>query len=137
MSDENVELVRQFLNASIEVDEGLADTSRLHEFFVPDAPIAIDAFTEGGELHGIDEFLELRATWIESYDDWSYELEKILDAGANRVVATFYQRGRPRGSDSWIEMRYSIIYYLEGGLISGGKLYLTPEGALEAAGLRE
>ncbi|HEY3192820.1 MAG TPA: hypothetical protein VGJ61_08560, partial [Solirubrobacterales bacterium] len=62
MSDENVELVRQFLNASIEVDEGLADTSRLHEFFVPDAPIAIDAFTEGGELHGIDEFLELRAT---------------------------------------------------------------------------
>jgi hypothetical protein len=37
MSEENVELVRQALNAWIEVDEGLAHTGRLYEFFAPDA----------------------------------------------------------------------------------------------------
>jgi hypothetical protein len=132
----NVELVRNSLNAWVEVDEGLAEPGRMAEFFAPDAAFAMDEnFAEGGELHGIHEFLEWRAGWIASFDDWWYRPEKILDAGANRVVGLFYQRGKLRGTDSWTEMRYGIVYDLDGGLISRGKMYLTPEGALEAAGL--
>ncbi len=37
MSEQNVEIVRQTLNAFIEVDEGLADLDRMEEFFTPDA----------------------------------------------------------------------------------------------------
>jgi hypothetical protein len=47
------------------------------------------------------------------------------------------QRGRLRGSDSWIEWRYGIVYTVEEGLIRRGKVYATPEEALEAAGLSE
>jgi hypothetical protein len=134
----NVELVRNSLNAWIEVDEGLAEPSRMYEFFAPDMFFASDDMPEGlRELHGIDAFLEWRADWIASFDDWWYRPEKILDAGANRVVGLFYQRGKLHGSDDWTQMRYGIVYYLEGGLITGGKLYVTPEGALEAAGLSE
>jgi hypothetical protein len=58
-------------------------------------------------------------------------------AGADRVVATFHQRGRLRGSDSWVEWHYGIVNVVEAGLITGGRLYPTPEEALKAAGPRE
>ncbi len=50
---------------------------------------------------------------------------------------TFQQRGKPRGSDSWVEWRYGIIYTVEEQLITRGKVYGTPEETLEAAGLSE
>jgi ketosteroid isomerase-like protein len=140
MSEENVVLVQEFLNAFIEVDEGLADASRLHPFFIQDATLDLSgAFEVAGktETHGLDEFLEWRAAWIEAFDDYSYSPEKILDAGANRVVATFRQRGKPHGADSWVEMRYGFIYTVEDGLITRAKIYGTAEEALEAAGLSE
>ena len=134
----NVELVGNSLNAWIEVDEGLAEPGQMAEFFTPDVTFAIEGDSpNSGELHGLDEFLKWRADWIASFDDWWYRPVKILDAGANRVVALFSQRGKLRGTDSWTEMDYGIVYYLEAGLITGGKMYLTPEGALEAAGLSE
>jgi ketosteroid isomerase-like protein len=141
MSQENVELVRQALNAWIEVDEGLADPGRLYEFLTPDATweMGVLASWLGGtsEIRGLDEFLEARAAWTEPYDDWSYRAEKILDAGSNGVVAAFRQRGKPRGCDSWVEMRYGVVYTVEEGLITRCQVYATPEEALEAAGLRE
>jgi ketosteroid isomerase-like protein len=57
--------------------------------------------------------------------------------GANRVVVTLYQRGRPRGGDSWVEMHYGLIYTVEEGLIIRVQFYATPGEALEAAGLSE
>jgi ketosteroid isomerase-like protein len=141
MSEENVELVRQALNAWIEVDEGLADPERLYEFFGPDSIIDMGNVLEvagpgKSELRG-DEFLEWRAAWIDTFDDYSYRAEKILDAGANRVVGLFHQRGKPRGTDSWVEWRYGLVYTVEDGFITRGKVYSTPEEALEAAGLSE
>ena len=138
MSQENVELVRTFLNAFFEVDEGLVNPQRLEKFAARDTVATFSGFMqEEVTLHGTREFLEFRATWMEPYDDWSYEPEKILDAGANQVVVTLYQRGKPHGSDSWVEMHYALVYTVEKGLISRGDFYATPEEALEATGLRE
>ena len=53
------------------------------------------ALVEGGEVRRLDDFLEFRAAWMEPYDDFSHEPEKIVDAGANWVVVTLYQRGKP------------------------------------------
>jgi ketosteroid isomerase-like protein len=140
MSEENVGIVRKWLALFIEVDEGLADPERLYEFAVPDLTLDLSGVFElagRSETRGIDEFFEWRAAWFEPYDDYSYSAEKILDAGANGVVATFHQRAKPRGSDSWVEMRYGFVYLVEGGLITRVQAYATPEEALEAAGLSE
>jgi|SRR5215216_1009819 len=105
MSRENVELARAALAAFIEVDEGLVDPQRLEQFFAPDAMTSVSGFLpEQRTFRGVDEFLKFRAAWMEPYDDWSYEVETILDAGANRVVVQLHQRGKPRGSDLWVEM---------------------------------
>ena len=106
MSQENVEVVRQFLAAFVEVDEGLAEPQRLSQFITPD-------FTASGppgwpgprEFRGLDEFLRFRAEWMEPYDDWRYDIRRSLTRertgswgyftnAANRVTAT-------RGS-TWI-----------------------------------
>jgi ketosteroid isomerase-like protein len=138
MSGENVELVREALAAFVEVDEGLAGPQRLNEFFAEDGIVTLSGFVEELViLHGVDEFLEFRAAWMEPYDDWMYDVEKIIDAGGNRVVATLYQRGRSHDSDSWIEMRYGLIYTIEEGLISRAEFYARPEDAIKATGLEE
>jgi ketosteroid isomerase-like protein len=141
MSQENVELARAALNAFAELDEGLVGRERVEEFIAQDAITTFSGFAgfieEGRTLRGGDEFLEFRAAWMEPYDDFLYEPVKIIDAGENLVVVTLHQRGRPHGSDSWVEMDYGLVYTIEEGLISRSDFYATPERALEAAGLRE
>jgi ketosteroid isomerase-like protein len=138
MSGDNAELARAALAAFIEVDEGLIDPQRLEEFFARDVVTTFSGLMEEETtLRGFDEFLQWRAAWIEPYDDWSYEPKKIIDAGANQVVVTLHQRGRPHGSDSWVEMDYGLVYAFEEGLISRVEFHATPDEALEAAGLRD
>ena len=141
MSQENVEIVRAALNAFAELDEGLIDRQRMDEFFAQDVITTFSGFEaflgKQTTLRGADEFLKLRAAWMEPYDDFSYEPVKIIDAGGNRVVATLHQRGKPHGSDSWVEMDYGLVYTIEEGLITRADFYATPEEALEAAGLKE
>jgi ketosteroid isomerase-like protein len=138
MSGDNAELARAALAAFIEVDEGLIHPQRLEEFFARDVVTTFSGLMEEETtLRGFDEFLQWRAAWIEPYDDWSYEPKKIIDAGANQVVVTLHQRGRPHGSDSWVEMDYGLVYAFEEGLISRVEFHATPDEALEAAGLRD
>ena len=63
--------------------------------------------------------------------------EKLLDAGDHEVLAIVVQRGRLRGSDSEVGMRYGLIYTVEGRKIRAARAYVTAEEALEAVGLRE
>ena len=135
MSEENVEVVRQFLATFIEVDEGLVEPGRLNEFYAPPGTIVLPE-PIGGELT-VDQFLEFRARWMEPYDELEYEPERFLDAGENRVLVLFHQRGKLRDSDSLIEMHYGILYTVKEGLITRARMYATPEEALEAAGLSE
>ena len=141
MSRENVEIVRAALNAFAELDEGLVGPEQVAQFFVQDPITTFSGFEaflgKQRTLHGADEFLKFRAAWMEPYDDFIYEPVRIIDAGANRVVATLYQRGKPHGSDSWVEMDYGLVYTIEERLISRADFYATPQNALEAAGLRE
>jgi ketosteroid isomerase-like protein len=140
MSRENVEVVQAALDVWSEVDSGHADAQRLTEFFAPDVTwefATVGGWPEDRVFRGFDEFLAFRDEWTQPFDEWSYEAEKILDAGGNRVVAKFRQRGKPRGSDSWVEQRYAIVYAIEDGLIQRCQVYTTADEALEAVGLRE
>ena len=138
MSQEDVELARQALAKFIEVDEGLVEPQSLDEFFAPDVVTTFSGFLEAGTtLHGRNDFLEFRAAWMDSFEEWSYEATEVLDAGANGVLVMLHQRGKPRGGDSWVEMHYGLIYTVEDGMITRADFHTTPEDAREAAGLSE
>ena len=135
MSEENVEFVRDALAAWVEVDEGLTDPDRLNAFYAADAVFGGEILES--EIRGGEAFLEWRTSWMEPYEDWSYGVDKVLDAGANRVLVSFHQRGKLRGSESWVDMRYAIVYTVKDGAITRAWVYATPEEALAAVGLSE
>ena len=138
MSQENVEVVRQFLATFVEVDEGLVGPERLLELIAQDAIVTFSGFGFLDEqILRVGEFLELRAAWMEPYDDFIYEPKRFLDAGANRVVVFLHQRGKPYGSNSWVGLHYGIVYTVEEGSIRRADFYAPPKKALEAVGLSE
>jgi ketosteroid isomerase-like protein len=138
MSRENVDLTRAALNWFAQLDEGLVGREGWGEFFTPDALTTFSGFgfVDEQTFRGL-EFLEFRASWMEPYDDWVYEPKEILDAGETQVAVVLHQRGRPHGSDSWVEMEYGMVYTVERGLISRADFHATAVAALEAAGLKE
>ena len=114
------------------------ETHQVSELVAPDAVWDLSswpAWSGQQKIHGRDAVMAFFTDWMDTYAEWDQEAEDVIDAGGSQVVETTRQRGRLRDSDSWIEWRYAIVYTVDDGLIRRGKLYPTPEEALEAAGL--
>ena len=47
--------------------------------------------------------------WIDSWDDWQWEVESLHDAG-DRVVAIMRQSGRARSTGVRVDMRFAQVY---------------------------
>jgi ketosteroid isomerase-like protein len=131
MSDENVEIVRRNLGdfavtgkLAPEVAEDFVwDMSTFRGW--PDQPL----------YRGSDAFYEFLAAWQEPYEDWSFEVDDVLDGGGDDVVALVTQRGRPHGGDMDVHLEFGLIYTLQDGLIRHIHVYAAKVDALEAAGL--
>jgi ketosteroid isomerase-like protein len=130
MSQENVELVRSVMTRFTETQE---PSDRLTPDFVWDLR-SWPPWTGQKEYHGADGFRQFFAEWINAYEEWTQELEDFIDAGDSQVAVTSVQRGRMRGSDSWVDLRATFLYTIEGELISRIEVYESPEQALHAAG---
>ncbi len=133
MSSDNVEIVRS-------VTTEFSETQQVSELVAPDLVWHVgswSAWPGQPEYHGRDGFSEFFGEWVGAYEEWTQEDENFIDAGDSQVVTTTLQRGRLRGSDSWVELRVAFLYTIENGLIARAEVYASPEEALEAAGLRE
>jgi ketosteroid isomerase-like protein len=131
MSEENVEIVRRSL-------EDFAVTEELVPMVAKDLVWDMSAFRgwpDEPRCHGWDEFYEFFAAWREPYDDWSLTVDDLLDAGGAHVVALVTQRGKPRGSDSDVELDFGAIYTVRDGLIREVQIYSEQAHALQAVGL--
>jgi len=139
MSEENVEIVRRVLDAfqsGLESDDpGAAFDTGM---------VAVDAewipgrgFPGPRSYRGRDGFIEFMRTWTEDFEGWSNRIERLIDAGNDRVVGVFRQSGTGKGSRLAVEIRLATVYELEGGQIVRMRIYLDPDEALEAAGLSD
>jgi ketosteroid isomerase-like protein len=139
MPEENVEIVRrawEIFKAGMERgDAGAA-------FF--DGPISPDlewvlqeGFPGRGVYRGREEFVEFMRTWTEDFDDFDLRLERLIDAGDDRVVGLFHHTAIGKGSGVRVELHSGLIYELKDGLVVRCQNYLDHAGALEAAGLAE
>ena len=130
MSEENVELVRRGID-SVEAFWSLLDEHvvwAIGEMPLPDLPevmIGRDAVVEGSRHYW--------GTW----DDYVLEPTEIIDAGEDRVIVVFYERGRGRGSGVPFERRGATLYTLRACKMIRFRVFPTREEALEAAGLPE
>jgi ketosteroid isomerase-like protein len=140
MSQENVEIVRRGFEA---FQAGLAADNPAAAFDAgltpPDAEWIMPPSTPGFRqvYKGRDEFLDFLSTWTEDFEDFSIELERLIDAGDDRVVGLFHQRGIGKGSGAPVEVHTALVYELQNGQVVRMWVYLDPAEALEAAGLSE
>ena len=139
MSQENVEIVRRLFGVYLEA----LDSGDLNIWFDQD-DLADDfewVMPAGGGLgfpstyRGREEFHEFMQTWTqEQFQDWSIELERLIDAGGDRVVAFFHQRAIGRASGIPVELHMGTLYELEDGRVVRMRHFIDREEALEAAG---
>jgi ketosteroid isomerase-like protein len=151
MSQENVEVVQRVFEIVQESaprgDHGAAFDEALREGLI--APgMRWGSGRRGGpatesvaggfyDLVGREGHVELMRSWTEDFEDFVVEPEAIIDADHDRVVGIHRWHGTGKGSRVPVEMRIAVVYTLKGGRIERLDLFLEPNHALQAVGLRE
>jgi ketosteroid isomerase-like protein len=140
VSQENVEIVRRLY------EEWWAGVERGDPGAVFDSEAVADDWEfvmEGMEFEGRsvwrgrEGYVEWFRTWTGEFEDWSLRLERVIDAGRDRVVALTYQSATGKSSGVPVEFRVGVVWELKDGRVVRARNYRTHADALEAAGLRE
>jgi ketosteroid isomerase-like protein len=129
MSLDKVEVVRR-------VSNGFTETQQLSDLVSPDLVWCAGSWADWygqPEYYGHEGFAAFFAEWTGAYEEWTQEIENIVDAGGDHVISTSHQQGRLRGSSSWVELRLSFLYTVEDGRIVRGAVYAGHDQALKAA----
>jgi ketosteroid isomerase-like protein len=131
MSQENVEiLARGYARfaTSRELDE-----ETTHPDFVWDMSTFSGwperQFYEG--TAGASEFLD---SWTEPWDNWELELEELVDAGGDHVLAVLRQHGTSKTTGLEVDMRFAQLWTVQDGKIIRMRMYADPDEARQAAG---
>jgi ketosteroid isomerase-like protein len=139
MSEENVEVVRRASDAfQAGMERGDPGAPFDAGVMAADAEWVTSRAFEGRTVWvGREEFVAFVRTWIEQLDDWSIRVERLIDAGDDRVVALNHQSATGRESGVPVEWDNGVVYELKDGLIIRVTNYATHAEALEAARLSE
>jgi ketosteroid isomerase-like protein len=131
MSRENVEVIRGMWDAFLAGDIPTALT-----FCDPDVVWDGTNLPDGSVGRGHEAILEHIGRWAEQWEDWTIELEQIVDSGDEHVVLVMRETGR---SNSGLEMdeRHAELYVVREGKVVRREGFSDPRVALEAVGLRD
>ncbi len=138
MSEENLETVRQLFEVfrdGLERGDPVAGfdsdyvTADLEWITLPGVGL--------GTYRGREGFREFMRHWTGEFKDWRIELEELIDAGENAVVAMYRQTATGRASGVPVELHQGAIHEFRDGRVCRIENFPTPEEALEAAGLSE
>jgi ketosteroid isomerase-like protein len=134
MSQENVEIVRQFYESWTNRDfEGVLKCSDPDVLF--DWSESRSPYT--GVYAGHDGLMEFRTELEEAFDDFSVEAVDVIELDSECLVTVTAVRGRGRESGISLEAGGAMLWRLRDGRILSGKLFQTKSAALEAVGLSE
>jgi ketosteroid isomerase-like protein len=133
MSEHNVEVVRSGADALAQGDLDVAQQvlDPAFEFDVTRTDLNPRVY------QGFEGLLELMSEWTSTWDDYEFEVAELVEAGKDRVVGIVRERGRMKGSDSWVEHVRGVVWTIRAGKVLRYEEYPTKQEALEAAGLRE
>ena len=133
MSQQNVELVREALNASIARDFDRALDYYSEDCVCEDVPELPDHATYQGK-----EGLRRRyRNFMRMWGDVAFEPVEFTEAGDDVVVAVIAMRGHGRGSDAPFDAVGAFVYEVRDGRIVRDRAFTSRSQALEAAGLEE
>jgi len=134
MSQENVELAARFYDPTTSKAEMLAAMSRAMALCHPD--VEWTSREDGLTYWGREGATEAMERYLESFDDYRFEVQRILDCGGDDVLVIGLEVAT--GARSCAEVR-SLNYELltiRDGMIVRFRDFRHETEALEAAGLR-
>ncbi len=130
MSQENLELVKRMQEAYLgsEPEQALA-------FFDPDVEWDVSDRPGGKVWHGRDGVRGAMAEWAGAWKDRELEMEGYREAGEDKVLILWRERGRGKRSGASGELRGGNLMTVRGGRIVHGRVFMDQRAALEATGL--
>jgi uncharacterized protein len=140
MSQENVEMVQAFFAGTGDMDKQ-ALLAMLPEVI----PQAFDSEVEwhedpqradGRVYRGHDGVAESFEQWLDQWDEWGFELERIVDCGQD-VLGVMREEGRGARSGAMVSARLFMVMTFRDGKILRYREFYDEAAALEAAGLTE
>ena len=87
---------------------------------------------DSATYRGHDGVTKLASEWFESFDDFQLELEELIDARDDVVIALVRLRGRIRGSGEEVDMLEAHVWTMLEGRGIECREYPTKVEALEA-----
>jgi ketosteroid isomerase-like protein len=137
VSEENVELVSRWYELWSETSKAelLASMPRVLAFCHPEVEWI---HRDGGLTHrGREAVREALESWLESLDQYWYEVQRIVDCGGDEVLVIGVETSR--GAVSGVEVRslsYELLTIRDRQIVCFYEFH-DESHALEAAGLRE
>jgi ketosteroid isomerase-like protein len=134
MSEENVDLAARFYERGTSKANMLAGLPRIMGFCHPD--VEWNQREEGSTYRGREGVRQALERWLESFAEYRYEVQRIIDCGGDEVLVVGLEVGI--GALSGAEVR-SVNYELltiRDGLIVRLREFYDEGAAIEAAGLR-
>jgi ketosteroid isomerase-like protein len=134
MSEENVNVVRAFLDASTR-----RDVARIAELADPDIELhgTVGGVEEGRIYRGLDEVIrEYDEVDGEVWEERRIEPQEFLDAD-DTVVVMFHEFRRGKGSGVELELDTAAVFTLLNGRVARMQGFMDPAAARKSARLSE
>jgi ketosteroid isomerase-like protein len=135
MSQENVEIARHWYEVATSKADLLAAMSRTMAFCHPD--VEWSAPEDGTTYRGREGVRRRLEEWLNSFDDYRYEIHRIVDCGDDEVLVKASEVGRGASSGAEVRQTNYELLTIRDGLIVRIREYYDEAEALEAAGLSE
>jgi ketosteroid isomerase-like protein len=104
--------------------------------FAPDVEWDGSNLPDGRISSGLDAVVEHVTRWAEMWETWEVELEQLIDAGGEQVIAFIRERGRTKAGLE-VNERHSELYTVRSGKIAYRKGFSDADEPLKVAGLRD
>jgi ketosteroid isomerase-like protein len=135
MSQENVEIARRWYEVATSKAQLLAGMSRTMALCHPD--VEWSAPEDGTTYRGREGVRHRLEEWLESFDDYRYEIRRIIDCEGNEVLVEATEVGRGAISGAEVRSTNYELLTIRDGMIVRIREYYDKDNALEAAGLSE
>lgn len=133
MSQENSKTVRRAVDAM-----NRRDLKTLNTLFADDSEFRSRlAASEGRIFRGQEGIRHYFEFLDDAFEEYRCEVQKVIDAGEDRVVALLTFSARGRGSGVSLNQHFGLVLDFQGKQIARMDSYFTPAEAIEAAGLDE
>ena len=135
MSQENVAIAARWYEPATSKTELLSAMRRTMEFCHPE--VEWSAPQDGATYRGREGVRRRLEEWLESFADYRYEVERIIDCGGDEVLVVATEVGRGATSDAEVRATNYELLTIRRGMIVRIREFYDEGKAREAAGLRE